>query len=203
MTRGIQHIFTRALEKSQNWDFYVILSSKVKNAWSWNLQRSYKSWQWRMMQNLKRNWLVVSKLKWGISRVLTRALKSLKIGTLMGSFWTKHITFELKKYRAFMFDSSEDWCKIWRKIDLRLPKWHEEFGNFSPKHLKNLKLRLWWDPFIQSRKCMTLKFTEELRVMKMKNDAKLEEELTCRFRIGMMNLTSFDPSTQKSQKFSL
>ena len=119
---------------------FVILSSKVKNAWSWNLQRSYKSWQWRMMQNLKRNWLVVSKLKWGISRVLTRALKSLKIGTLMGSFWTKHITFELKKYRAFMFDSSEDWCKIWRKIDLRLPKWHEEFGNFSPKHLKNLKI---------------------------------------------------------------
>ena len=50
---------------------------------------------------------------------------------------------------------------------------------------------------------MTLKFTEELRVMKMKNDAKLEEELTCRFRIGMMNLTSFDPSTQKSEKFSL
>ena len=140
MTRGIQHIFTRALEKSQNWDFYVILSSKVKNAWSWNLQRSYKSWQWRMMQNLKRNWLVVSKLKWGISRVLTRALKSLKIGTLMGSFWTKHIMFELKKYRAFMFDSTEDWCKIWRKIDLRLPKWHEEFGNFSLKHLKNLKI---------------------------------------------------------------
>ena len=202
MTRGIQHIFTRALEKSQNWDFYVILSSKVKNAWSWNLQRSYKSWQWRMMQNLKRNWLVVSKLKWGISRVLTRALKSLKIGTLMGSFWTKHITFELKKYRAFMFDSSEDWCKIWRKIDLRLPKWHEEFG-IHRSIWKISKLRLWWDPFIQSRKCMTLKFTEELRLMKMKNDAKLEEELTCRFRIGMMNLTSFDPSTQKSQKFSL
>ena len=39
--------------------------------------------------------------------------------------------------------------------------------------------------------------------MKMKNDAKLEEELTCRFQIGMMNLTSFDPSTLKSKKFSL
>ena len=36
------------------------------------------SWQWRMMQNLKRNWLVISKLTWGIWRILTRALESLK-----------------------------------------------------------------------------------------------------------------------------
>ena len=31
--------------------------------------------------------------------------------------------------------------------------------------------------------------------MKMKNDAKFEEELTCRFKIEMRNLTNFDPST--------
>ena len=35
------------------------------------------SWQWRMT-NLKRNWLVISKLKWGIWRILIRALESLK-----------------------------------------------------------------------------------------------------------------------------
>ena len=39
--------------------------------------------------------------------------------------------------------------------------------------------------------------------MTMKNDAKFEEELTCRFKIDMKNLTNFDPSTLKSQKFSL
>ena len=50
---------------------------------------------------------------------------------------------------------------------------------------------------------MTLKFTEELCVMTMKNDAKFEEELTCRFKIDMENLTNFDPSTKKSQKFAL
>ena len=43
-----------------------------------NLQKSYVSWQWRMMQNLKRNWLVVSKLTWGIWQILTWAVKSLK-----------------------------------------------------------------------------------------------------------------------------
>ena len=39
--------------------------------------------------------------------------------------------------------------------------------------------------------------------MTMKNDAKFEEELTCQFKIDMSNLTDFDPSTRKSQKFAL
>ena len=42
---------------------------------------------------------------------------------------------------------------------------------------------------------MTLKFTEELRVTTMKNDAKFEEELTCPFKIDMRNVTNFDPNT--------
>ena len=47
---------------------------------------------------------------------------------------------------------------------------------------------------------MSLKFTEELCVMTMKNDAKFEEELTCQFKIDMRILMKFDSSTQKSQK---
>ena len=39
------------------------------------------------------------------------------------------------------------------------------------------KLGLSWNPFVQSRKGMTLKFAEELCVMTMKNNAKFEEEL--------------------------
>ena len=31
--------------------------------------------------------------------------------------------------------------------------------------------------------------------MTMKNDAKVEEELTCQFKIDMRNLTNFDLST--------
>ena len=50
---------------------------------------------------------------------------------------------------------------------------------------------------------MSLKFTGELCVMRMKNDAKFEEDLTCQFKIGMRNLTNLDPSTEKSQKFEL
>ena len=50
---------------------------------------------------------------------------------------------------------------------------------------------------------MSLRSTGELCVMTMTNDAKFEEELTCRFKIDMRNLTNFDLNTQKSQKFAL
>ena len=39
--------------------------------------------------------------------------------------------------------------------------------------------------------------------MTLKNDEKSEEELTCRFRSDQMNLTDFDSTARKSQKFTL
>ena len=62
---------------------------------------------------------------------------------------------------------------------------------------------LLWDSFLQHWKFMSLTFTGELGVMTMKNDAKIEQKLTCELKIKMRNLTSFDSSTQKSQKFAL
>ena len=50
---------------------------------------------------------------------------------------------------------------------------------------------------------MSLKFRGESRVMKIENDAKVKKELTCQFKIDLRNLTNFDPSTQKCQKFAL
>ena len=44
---------------------------------------------------------------------------------------------------------------------------------------------------------------DDIYYVTMKNDTKCEEELTCEFKIDMINLTNFDPSTQKSQKFTL
>ena len=59
------------------------------------------------------------------------------------------------------------------------------------------KLEELWGTFTQSRKCRSLKFTGELCVMTMKNNAKFEKELPCLFKIDMRNLTNFDPSTRK------
>ena len=132
-------------------------------------------------------------------------------------FWPEHSKFSKsqfdlflfiynvwpKKYMGVIFHDTEEWCKIWRKTDLKFRKWHEEYGKFSPEHLKVSKLGIWRDPLIQSRKCMNSKFTEESCVMKMKNNAKFQEELTCCFEIDMRNLINFDLSTRKPRKFWL
>ena len=49
---------------------------------------------------------------------------------------------------------------------------------------------------------MSLKSTKKLSVMTIKNYTKFEGELTCHFKADIKNLSNFDPSTGKSQKFS-
>ena len=74
-----------------------------------------------------------------------------------------------------------------------LTHFHQSFG--KPQN---------WDfNGIFSSKVESLSFIEELCVMTIKNDAKFEEELTCRLKIDIRNLTNFDPSTQKPQTFIL
>ena len=126
-----------------------------------------------------------------------------KICTFIGSYCAKYLMFDLKKYRGVIFHDTKGWCKIWRKTDLWFGKWHEEYGKFSPEPLKVSRLGPWWDPFVQSRKCISLKFTEELYAMTMKNDAKFEEELICHSKINMRNLKNFVSNTGKSKKFAL
>ena len=93
--------------------------------------------------------------------------KVYKTCTFICSYCAKYLMFDLKKYRGVIFHDAEEWCKIWRNTDL-WKKW-QEYGKFSPEHLKVSKLGLWWDPLIQNKKRMSLKSTEELCVMK--NDA--------------------------------
>ena len=75
-------------------------------------------------------------------------------------------------------------------------------ANFHQSMFGSLKIGSLMGSFYPKRKCMSLKFTGEFCVMTMKNDSKFEEELTGQFKIDMWNLTSFDPSTQKFQKFA-
>ena len=68
---------------------------------------------------------------------------------------------------------------------------------------KSQNYGLFLGPLIQSTTFMSLKFTGELFVMTMKNDAKFEKKLTSHFKTDMRNLINFDLSTRKSQKFAL
>ena len=54
------------------------------------------------MQTLKKHWFAVSKIT-RIWWTLTSPLKILNISTFIGSFCTKYITFDLKKYRGVLF----------------------------------------------------------------------------------------------------
>ena len=166
------------------WAKYIVLElKKYREVIVHETEEGYKIW--RGIDLRFENWHKV------FDKVWPEYLKVSKMFTLMGSFWAKDILFELKKNSGVIFHDMEQWCKIWRKTDLWFEKWHQKFGKFPPEHSKESKLELWWDPCVQSIKCMSLKFTEELCV----------EELTCRFKIDMRNFTNFDPSTRKSKTF--
>ena len=66
----------------------------------------------------------------------TWAVESLKFCTLIFSFCSNHIKFQLKMYRRVISHTTEEWSKVWRKTNLWFQIWHEEFDEFSPNHSK-------------------------------------------------------------------
>ena len=89
LTWVTSRVLTRALESLRNLYFNWLLVTKIYNAWATKVQRSYLLCHWRVMQILKKNWLLVWKMKWEIWQIFTRALKSVKIETSMGFFCPK------------------------------------------------------------------------------------------------------------------
>ena len=156
------------------------------------------------MQKLKRNWLVSSKLTWGIWRILTWALENLKNLHFNGLLLTKVYNVWAKKTieELFLMALNID-AKFEGKLTWAFKNDMANLANFHQSMFRSLKIGSLRGPFIQSRKCMSLKFTEEFCVKTVKNDAKFEEELACQFKINIRNVTNFDPSTWKPQKFAL
>ena len=124
-----------------------------------------------------------------------------KICTLMGCFWPKYIMFELKKYRGVMFDCTQDWYKVWRKTGWCFQKLTWGTQQIFTRALGSLQIETLMSSF-----CLKLKmykFKNYRGGICHDNEEWFEEELTCQFKIDMRNLTNFDPSTRKSQKFAL
>ena len=69
LTWGIWWIFTRALLMSCFWPKYIMFKLK-------KVSRSYVWLHWRLMQNLKENWLVISKITWRILQIFVHKLKN-------------------------------------------------------------------------------------------------------------------------------
>ena len=136
----------------------------------WVMFKETKEWWkiWRGIDLLFQNWHKEFDKFW---------LKHLSLKNLLfnGLFLTKVYNVWLKKYRGVIFHDTRDWCKIWRKTDLWLGKSHEKFGKISPEHTEVSKLGFLLGLFIQSTKYISLKFTGELYIVTVKNDAKFEK----------------------------
>ena len=150
-----------------------------------------------MMQTLKRNWLVFSKLTWDIWRIVTQAPKRLKSLHFNGLLLNKVYNVWAKKVPKSHFSWHSRRMRNLKKTDLWFGKSHEEFTKFLPEHLRVSKLGLWWGLFIQILKCMIMCFTTIRIIQSLKRSWLVLSKLTW----GIF--TNFDPGTQKSQKFAL
>ena len=92
------------------------------------------------MQNLKANWLLLAKLTWAIWEIFTRALESLKIGTLMGFFCPKLKMHDLKIYWGIMCQENEEWCTNWRGIDFLVQTDMNNLTKFDSSTQKSQKI---------------------------------------------------------------
>ena len=71
---------------------------------------SYLPWQWRMMLNWRGGTdLSFQNRHEEFDKFWPKHSKTSKICTLMGSFWSKYIMFELKNHTGVIFDGIEDW----------------------------------------------------------------------------------------------
>ena len=149
----------------------------------------------------KKTGLCFQKVTWGIWQIFTRALESLQIRTLMASFCLKLKMYELKIYRGVMCHDNEEWCKIWRGIDLSVQNWHEEFDEFWPEHSKISKIctlmGFFWTKYIMFE---LKKSIGELCLMELNTDATFEGKLTCAFKHDIRNLAHFHQSMFESLK---
>ena len=91
-----------------------------------------------------------------------------------------------------MQNLKKNWLVVWKTT------WG--ISQIFATKLESLKIETLWEHLIQSRKSMSLKFTEEVCVMTMKN---YEEKLTCRFKIDMRNLTNLTRALESLRNFHL
>ena len=103
--------FNVSSRKSENLPFNMLILPIAYKVSAKKVQKNYLSWHWKEIQTLKKNWLFVWKMIWGIWWILTWAVESLKIYTLMGYFCRKYVVFKLKKYRGVVLRKIMLWHK--------------------------------------------------------------------------------------------
>ena len=110
MTWGIWWIFMSA-GRSENLPFDMLLLSIAYKVKFQLKKKNDLSWHWRTIQTLKKNWLFVWRMTWRIWWILTQAVESLKIYSLIGYFCRKYVMFELNKQKSHTCEESRAYLK--------------------------------------------------------------------------------------------
>ena len=114
--------FDVSSRKSEILLFHGLLLYKSYKVSAKKVQKCYLSRHVKVMHSLKKNWLVVSNMTWGISWIFIQSLKSLKLSLRWAIFFPKYMRFELKNYKGVIFHGTERWCKIWINTDFVVSK---------------------------------------------------------------------------------
>ena len=141
---------------------------------------------------LKENWFVVSKMT-RIWWILIGALKSPKNLHFDMPF---PVMFDLKKSSGVIFHDTREWCKILKENWLLLSKMTWRIWEIFTRALESLKIGTLMGFFCPKLKMHELKIYWGVAPWEWRIVQKLK-------RNWLLNLTTFDSSTQKSQKYAL
>ena len=96
---------------------------------------------------------------------------------------------------------NEEWCRIWKGIDMSVQNWQEEFNKFWPEHSEISQICTLMGSFWPKYICSSLESTEELCLMALKVDAKFEGKLTWASKSDMKNLANFHYNSWRYQNW--
>ena len=127
--------------------------------------------------------------------------KASKIFILMGSSWAKYILLELKKFRGIIFHETEVGYTIWRGINLSFQNWHKEFDKTWVDHSKVSKILILMGSFWAKYILFELKKYRGIIFHETEDGYKVSRGIKLSFQNWHKELTKFEPSARKSQKF--
>ena len=96
---------------------------------------------------------------------------------------------------------NEEWCKIWRGIDLSLQNWHEGFDEFWPEHLKVSKIFILMCSFWAKHILFELKKYRGVIFHETLEGYKIWREIDLPFQNWYKEFENFWPERSKVSKF--
>ena len=132
-------LLTKGANQSTNLKLHVnsriseILSKSYKVSVK-KVQKSYLKWHLRVMQSLKKNWLVVSNITWG---TYYQPLKSLMKNSFRWALFLQSMQgFSYKNTQILSFMTLNSDAKFEENLTLHFQTWREELGELSLEHSK-------------------------------------------------------------------